>query len=181
MIIGLDFDGVIGDFNTPFLELIHNKYPHTINMVQNDYNYSTCFNIPVKEMGNIMKNLPIKFYWDMKPYEADYSFLKGHIVYIITSRILPEGIERQDMITLISEWLSINTNITPMGIVNTEEWAKVDVADNIGVDIYVDDKYEVLRRFINREAINAYLIGRKYNGEKQDELLSNLIKEATRG
>lgn len=159
MIIGLDLDGTIADFNTPFVGLLKKEYPNVDFNKQEHYDYSKSFDISHNNIIDLMDKLTLKFFYELKPYEPVIQNIDKHIVYIITGRLLPMGVSKNDMLTLIGWWIQTRTYLQPMGIIMTDN--KDSMCRHLGVDYFIDDNPEEIENIgFNTEPI---LIERNYN------------------
>jgi hypothetical protein len=157
--IGLDIDGVIGDFNK-----------HLCDTVGIDVHTISHWNDPI-----IGKHYPTvkddKNFWLTMPTLVNPSELPFEVHAYITSRSIDDAVTK--------EWLDKNGfPVADLYCVGHNE-SKVEVALKSGIDIFVDDKFENFKE-LNNAGICCFLMDAPHNqhynvGYKRIKHLKDLI------
>lgn len=137
-VIGLDLDDTIFDFLGAYKARFGVELADYWN---SDYNMKANLDI-LKEDKDFWVNLPVKH---IPTFEVDY---------YVTARSIPV------------EWTeeAIQKNNLPKAKVYTLPWnvSKIDTLKNLGIEIFIDDKYETFKECLN-SGIFCYLVDAPHN------------------
>lgn len=196
MIIGIDIDNVISNFNEELLKefLIHNEELGYNKKYNKDADYITrgMFNWGEDEVKSfyhnnierIVKNLKVK---DGAKEYIDKLIADGHIIYIITGR---DNGEYSDPYNMTKKWLDDNfINYDKLILTNAyknDKHGKTEKCIENKIDIMIDDSVHICQDCIENNITTLLMdtpynkkvdIPRVYNWEEIYEFISNYKRE----
>lgn len=149
MVIGVDIDGVLADFNTNYIDLVRevtgrDLFPKGYTWADIEtWSYPETFGYTDAEITKVWDHIAASrtFWRTLRPYASTYNFLYDlsgleHDVYFITSRI---G-KREQMQTM--DWLiefGWKTDHAPTVLISSK---KGECCHALKVNLYIDDKNE---------------------------------------
>lgn len=188
MVIGVDLDGVVADFNTAYIELVpkltgRNLFPagYTKDDITT-WSYPETFGYTNKEISAVWKWIgqDDEFWFNLKPLEGAEDFLEKlayeemaapHDIYFITSRV-GYDVKRQS-----EEWLvqhGWGGGFAPTVLISYEKGL---CCKALKINAYIDDKNENCEQVLSESPKTlCYMLARPWNSLEAVTCAGNIIR-----